>query len=163
MVAFSRFTSAHFVPKPYFHCIKASPSDLDNAFATPPTSSAKPPPKPTQRLELHHNIREEARLHNIPAPPPTTLIVPPNTFTVFSDPSSYDESYSLDEIVYRSQSGSLLHVHHDMTALKHFDGAYWRNLFDSCVGKTTWPFGSGFWSKKRVDPTRNRRLHYFCF
>ncbi|MBA0774823.1 hypothetical protein Gotri_010004, partial [Gossypium trilobum] len=91
MVAFSRFTSAHFVPKPYFHCIKASTSDLDNAFATPPTS--------------------------------------------------YDESYSLNEIVYRSQSGSLLDVHHDMTAIKHFDGAYWRNLFDSCVGKTTWPFG----------------------
>ncbi|MBA0807624.1 hypothetical protein Gohar_023418, partial [Gossypium harknessii] len=97
MVAFSRFTSAHFVPKPYFHCIKASTSDLDNAFATPPTSSAKPPPKPK--------------------------------------PTSYDESYSLNEIVYRSQSGSLLDVHHDMTALKHFDGAYWRNLFDSCVGK----------------------------
>ncbi|MBA0565405.1 hypothetical protein Golob_010282, partial [Gossypium lobatum] len=113
MVAFSRFTSAHFVPKPYFHCIKASTSDLDNAFATPPTSSAKPPPKPK--------------------------------------PTSYDESYSLNEIIYRSQSGSLLDVHHDMTALKHFDGAYWRNLFDSCVGKTTWPFGSGVWSKKRVE------------
>ncbi|KAK5831111.1 hypothetical protein PVK06_014906 [Gossypium arboreum] len=59
MVAFSRFTSAHFVPKPYFHCIKASTSDLDNAFATPPTSTVKPPPpKPTQPLKLHHNIRE---------------------------------------------------------------------------------------------------------
>ncbi|MBA0623123.1 hypothetical protein Godav_008607, partial [Gossypium davidsonii] len=113
MVAFSRFTSACFVPRPYFHCIKASTSDLDNAFATPPTSSAKPPPKPK--------------------------------------PTSYDESYSLNEIVYRSQSGSLLDVHHDMTALKHFDGAYWRNLFDSCVGKTTWPFGSGVWSKNRRE------------
>ncbi|TYI26975.1 hypothetical protein E1A91_A05G146300v1 [Gossypium mustelinum] len=50
-----------------------------------------------------------------------------------------------------------------MTALKHFDGAYWRNLFNSCVGKTKWPFRSGVWSKKRVDPTRTRRLDYFCF
>jgi threonine synthase len=28
------------------------------------------------------------------------------------------------------------------------DGAYWRKLFDSRVGKTTWPYGSGVWSKK---------------
>ncbi|CAI0387799.1 unnamed protein product [Linum tenue] len=35
-----------------------------------------------------------------------------------------------------------------MDALKNFDGAYWRDLFDSRVGKTTWPYGSGVWSKK---------------
>ncbi|KAL4330746.1 hypothetical protein AHAS_Ahas13G0430900 [Arachis hypogaea] len=35
-----------------------------------------------------------------------------------------------------------------MTALKKFDGEYWRNLFDSCVGRTTWPYGSDVWSKK---------------
>ncbi|KAG5547115.1 hypothetical protein RHGRI_012964 [Rhododendron griersonianum] len=58
------------------------------------------------------------------------------------------ESYSLDEIVYRSRSGGLLDVQHDMTALKQFDGKYWRSLFDSRVGKTTWPYGSGVWSKK---------------
>ncbi|XP_057415319.1 threonine synthase, chloroplastic-like [Lotus japonicus] len=58
------------------------------------------------------------------------------------------ESYSLDEIVYRSNSGGLLDVQHDMEALGRFDGAYWRNLFDSRVGKTTWPYGSGVWSKK---------------
>lgn len=64
--------------------------------------------------------------------------------------SGFDSSewYSLDEIVYRSQSGGLLDVQHDMEALKKFDGAYWRNLFDSRVGKTTWPYGSGVWSKK---------------
>ncbi|XP_039158079.1 uncharacterized protein LOC104428071 [Eucalyptus grandis] len=44
------------------------------------------------------------------------------------------ESYSLDEIVYRSRSGGLLGVRHDMDALKKFDGSYWRNLFDSRVG-----------------------------
>ncbi|KAF7814083.1 threonine synthase, chloroplastic [Senna tora] len=64
-----------------------------------------------------------------------------------ADPSS-TESYSLDEIVYRSQSGGLLDVQHDMEALKKYDGEYWRSLFDSRVGKTTWPYGSGVWSKK---------------
>ncbi|CAK9326727.1 unnamed protein product [Citrullus colocynthis] len=51
--------------------------------------------------------------------------------------SGYDSSewYSLDEI-------------HNMEALKKFDGAYWRNLFDSRVGKMTWPYDSGVWSKK---------------
>ena len=44
-----------------------------------------------------------------------------------------------------------------MEALKKYDGAYWRNLFDSRVGKTTWPYGSGVWSKKEwvlpeIDP-----------
>ncbi|XP_023521399.1 threonine synthase, chloroplastic-like [Cucurbita pepo subsp. pepo] len=64
--------------------------------------------------------------------------------------SGFDSSewYSLDEIVYRSQSGGLLDVQHNMEALKEFDGGYWRNLFDSRVGKTTWPYGSGVWSKK---------------
>ncbi|XLR53228.1 hypothetical protein S83_003900 [Arachis hypogaea] len=40
------------------------------------------------------------------------------------------------------------HVQHDMAALKKFDGEYWRNLFDFHVGRTTWPYGSGVWSKK---------------
>ncbi|GFS43459.1 pyridoxal-5'-phosphate-dependent enzyme family protein [Actinidia rufa] len=35
-----------------------------------------------------------------------------------------------------------------MEALRRFDGEYWRSLFDSRVGKTTWPYGSGVWSKK---------------
>ncbi|GFY97180.1 pyridoxal-5'-phosphate-dependent enzyme family protein [Actinidia rufa] len=65
-----------------------------------------------------------------------------------ADPASTDESYSLDEIVYRSRSGGLLDVQHDMDALKRYDGDYWRSLFDSRVGKTTWPYGSGVWSKK---------------
>jgi threonine synthase len=47
-----------------------------------------------------------------------------------------------------SQSGGLLDVQHDMDALKNYDGKYWRDLFDSRAGKTTWPYGSGVWSKK---------------
>ncbi|WRX26398.1 Tryptophan synthase beta chain-like [Theobroma cacao] len=147
MAAFSLFSPAHIAPKPNLHFIKASTSDLPKTSPLPPSPSTQPQQPP---LKPHHNIREEARLHNAATnstnhPRFTAKYVP---FTAISDPSSSDESYSLDEIVYRSQSGSLLDVHHDMSALKHFDGAYWRNLFDSRIGKTTWPFGSGVWSKK---------------
>ncbi|KAL9242134.1 hypothetical protein vseg_016165 [Gypsophila vaccaria] len=89
----------------------------------------------------HENIREAAHRHpeshNFSA-----------KYVPFNAPASSTESYSLDEIVYRSRSGGLLDVEHDFSALARYDGAYWRNLFDSRVGKTTWPYGSGVWSKK---------------
>ena len=31
---------------------------------------------------------------------------------------------------------------------RQYGPEYWRALFDSRVGRTTWPFGSGVWSKK---------------
>ncbi|XP_077238840.1 threonine synthase, chloroplastic-like [Tasmannia lanceolata] len=97
-----------------------------------------------QRRHPDENIREEARRQN-----------PTNDCHGFSakyvpfkaDPSS-TEDYSLDDIIYRGKSGGLLDVQHDMDALKKFDGNYWKSLFDSRVGKTTWPYGSGVWSKK---------------
>lgn len=49
--------------------------------------------------------------------------------------SSSSEEYSLDDVVYRSRSGGLLDVVHDMEALKQFDGEYWRDLFSSRVGR----------------------------
>ena len=88
------------------------------------------------------NIRDEARRHLSLDHGFSAKYVPFN-----ADPSS-TESYSLDEIVYRSRSGGLLDVQHDMEALKKFDGQYWKDLFDKRVGKTTWPYGSGVWSKK---------------
>lgn len=69
-------------------------------------------------------------------------------FTSISAATPTSESYSLDDIVYRSRDGGLLDVRHDMDALRQFDGAYWRALFDSRVGTTRWPYGSGVWSKK---------------
>ncbi|EPS70968.1 threonine synthase, chloroplastic [Genlisea aurea] len=93
------------------------------------------------RRAAEENIRDEARRNN-PCHNFSAKYVPFN-----ADPSS-SESYSLDEIVYRSRSGGLLDVQHDMDALKKFDGNYWRSLFDSRVGKTNWPYGSGVWSKK---------------
>ena len=67
-------------------------------------------------------------------------------FTPFAGDAS--EEYSLDEIIYRSKSGGLLDVTHDMEALSIYPPEYWKALFDERVGKTTWPYGSGVWSKK---------------
>ncbi|KAF8055281.1 Threonine synthase [Scenedesmus sp. PABB004] len=58
------------------------------------------------------------------------------------------EQYSLDTVQYRSKDGGLLDVYHDMDALKQYDAAHWKKLFDGRVGTTAWPYGSGVWSKK---------------
>ena len=58
---------------------------------------------------------------------------------------------SLDEIVYGSNSGGLLDVQHNMDALKMYDSMYWRPLFNSRMGKTTWPYDFGVWSKKEWE------------
>jgi len=51
--------------------------------------------------------------------------------------------------------GGLLDVEHDMEALAIYGPDYWKALFDQRVGKTTWPYGSGVWSKKEwVLPVR---------
>ncbi len=65
------------------------------------------------------------------------------------------ESYTLDTVQYRSKDGGLLDVYQDMAALAHYDAAYWKKLFDGRVGTTSWPYGSGVWSKKEwVLPVR---------
>jgi threonine synthase len=58
------------------------------------------------------------------------------------------ESYTLDQVVYRANDGGLLDVKHDMAALQQYGPEYWKTLFDARVGTTSWPFGSGVWSKK---------------
>uniref|UniRef100_A0A5B6ZM99 threonine synthase n=1 Tax=Davidia involucrata TaxID=16924 RepID=A0A5B6ZM99_DAVIN len=126
---------------PHYFPIKASASADPSPTNTSPLS---PQPVLKHRRPADENIREEARRHSSTHNHHgfSAKYVPFN-----ADPNS-TESYSLDEIVYRSRSGGLLDVQHDMDALKKYDGQYWRSLFDSRVGKTTWPYGSGVWSKK---------------
>ncbi|MBA0661767.1 hypothetical protein Goklo_006018 [Gossypium klotzschianum] len=128
-----------------------SSSTYDPCPSTTSSNSNSPSPLKSRRL-ADENIRDEARRHRS---------IANNTFSAkyvpFNAGPDSTESYSLDEIVYRSLSGGLLDVQHDIEALKKFDGAYWRELFDSRVGKTTWPYGSGVWSKKEwvlpeIDP-----------
>ncbi|KAJ6342735.1 hypothetical protein OIU78_010621 [Salix suchowensis] len=125
------------------HTLKATPRFLSIKAAAAASSSNTP----ANTASKGNNIRDEARRQYLTNPPQnqnfSAKYVPFNT-----DPVTNTESYSLDEIVYRSQSGGLLDVQHDMSALKAFPGSYWRALFDSRVGKTTWPYGSGVWSKK---------------
>jgi len=64
--------------------------------------------------------------------------------------TSSPEEYSLDEVIYRANDGGLLDVQHDVDALKEYDASYWKKLFDSRIGTTRWPFGSGVWSKKEL-------------
>ncbi|CAI7872374.1 unnamed protein product, partial [Closterium sp. NIES-53] len=77
---------------------------------------------------------------------------PQNVFSAkyvpFCPEQKATEEYSLDEVIYTSKDGLLLDVQHDYEALKRYDAAYWKKLFDSRVGKHTWPYGSGVWSKK---------------
>ncbi|CAI5991620.1 unnamed protein product [Closterium sp. NIES-64] len=84
--------------------------------------------------------------------PRQELESPQNVFSAKYVPFSPDqkptEEYSLDEVIYTSKDGLLLDVQHDYEALKRYDAAYWKKLFDSRVGKHTWPYGSGVWSKK---------------
>uniref|UniRef100_A0A7C9DLR4 threonine synthase n=1 Tax=Opuntia streptacantha TaxID=393608 RepID=A0A7C9DLR4_OPUST len=122
-----------------FPTITASSSSSSSAASA--TNSSPAAAATSNHRAAHENIREEARRHakshNFSA-----------KYVPFNAPPDSAESYSLDEIVYRSRSGGLLDVQHDMDALRQFDGNYWKTLFDSRVGKTTWPYGSGVWSKK---------------
>ncbi len=61
---------------------------------------------------------------------------------------SSGETYSLDEIIYTAKTGGLLDVHHDINALAQFGPEYWRSVFNARIGTTSWPYGSGVWSKK---------------
>jgi threonine synthase len=64
------------------------------------------------------------------------------------------ESYDLNQVIYKATDGGLLDVKHDMEALSIYGPKYWKALFDERVGKTTWPYGSGVWSKKEDPPVR---------
>lgn len=73
--------------------------------------------------------------------------------------TKHEETFSLDEVIYRASDGSLLDVEHNMEALAAYGPEYWRALFDTRTGRTTWPFGSGVWSKKEwVLPVRTLLL-----
>ena len=68
------------------------------------------------------------------------------------------ERYPLTEVIYRSRSGGLLEVIHDMEALRSRSAGEWKKTFDDRYGRSRWPYGSGVWSKHEwvqphVDPS----------
>ncbi len=57
--------------------------------------------------------------------------------------------HSIYDVIYTCPTcGSLLEVHHEREPLKKRDAAEWKQLFDSRVGTTTWPYGSGVWGMR---------------
>ncbi|CAK7356898.1 unnamed protein product [Dovyalis caffra] len=131
--------------------LKATPSFLSIKASSPSSSSSSSSSSnntttTTTTTSKGNSIRDEARRQNLTNPPQNQNFSA--KYVPFNDDPANTESYSLDEIIYRSQSGGLLDVQHDFSALKEFPGSYWRALFDSRVGKTSWPYGSGVWSKK---------------
>jgi threonine synthase len=60
-----------------------------------------------------------------------------------------DETYPLDEIVYRCRRcGQLLEVRHDVDALAGRSAAEWKALFAERWGAVSGPMSSGVWAKK---------------
>jgi threonine synthase len=54
--------------------------------------------------------------------------------------------HSIFDVLYTCPScGSLLEVHHEREPLKKRSAAQWKQLFESRVGTTSWPYGSGVW------------------
>ncbi|KAJ4822866.1 hypothetical protein Tsubulata_048050 [Turnera subulata] len=143
------FTSS-FLSSPYFATSKPtfkptprtslSLPSIRVAASSDPSSSTTTAAAAGFSVNKVSNIRDEARRLS---PHPDAHNFSAKYVPFPSTSSNADESYSLDEIVYRSNSGGLLDVQHDLDALKAFPGSYWRNLFDSRVWKTTWPYGSG--------------------
>ena len=66
-------------------------------------------------------------------------------FQSIDDPG---ERYELDEIVYRSRTGALLEVVHDLAELRKTPADEWKRRFEGRQQVTRWPFGSGVWGKK---------------
>lgn len=68
---------------------------------------------------------------------------------VFRCINGCDGDYPLDEVIYKCRKcGDLLEVHHDIEALRDKSPDEWKKLFDSRIGHTKWPYGSGVWGKK---------------
>ena len=68
----------------------------------------------------------------------------------FRDAETGTGRWELDEIIYRSPSGGLLEVAHDLEALKNRTPAGWMKLWDGRYKRTQWPFSSGVWGKKEM-------------
>lgn len=57
--------------------------------------------------------------------------------------------HSIYDVIYTCPvCGSLLEVHHEREPLKERTASEWKHLFDSRVGTTTWPYGSGVWGMR---------------
>ena len=57
--------------------------------------------------------------------------------------------YSIYDVIYTCPTcGGLLEVHHDVERLRRRSPEAWRQLIESRVGTTLWPYGSGVWGMR---------------
>ncbi len=73
--------------------------------------------------------------------------------------------HSLYDVIYTCPScGSLLEVHHEREPLKKLDASQWKQLFDSRVGTTKWPYGSGVWGMREwvIPSLANENVVSMC-
>ena len=68
----------------------------------------------------------------------------------FRDAETGTGRWELDEIVYRSPTGGLLEVAHNVETLRQRSAAGWMKLWESRYKRTQWPFSSGVWGKKEL-------------
>ncbi len=68
----------------------------------------------------------------------------------FRDAETGTGRWELDEIIYRSPTGGLLEVAHDLEGLRQRSAAGWMKLWESRYKRTQWPFSSGVWGKKEL-------------
>ncbi|MBN1500595.1 MAG: threonine synthase [Spirochaetes bacterium] len=59
--------------------------------------------------------------------------------------------FALSEIIYKCpKCGSLLEVEHDIENLKKTSSDEWKNILNSRMGTSKWPYGSGVWRYKEM-------------
>ncbi len=57
--------------------------------------------------------------------------------------------HSIYDVIYTCPiCGSLLEVHHEREPLKQHTPERWKQLFNSRIGTTSWPYGSGVWGMR---------------
>lgn len=146
-------------PQPKMHCRSFSrpfsssrPSTSRRSKQTIKCTTIQPVPVSSEA----NDIRKEARRRRVPLEKSFLFNA---KFVPFADVASGNtptEVYDLDDVVYRSKDGGLLDVSHDMESLAIYGPEHWKALFDERVGRTSWPYGSGVWSKKEwVLPVRD--------
>ncbi len=74
--------------------------------------------------------------------------------------------HSLYDVIYTCPScGSLLEVHHEREPLqKQYSASEWKQLFESRVGTTKWPYGSGVWGMREwvIPSLKNENIVSMC-
>ncbi|XP_058757079.1 threonine synthase 2, chloroplastic-like [Vicia villosa] len=118
-----------------------------NHFLLPCDLDSQPPllKPPSSDFEMKYTIFQLPA--SAPYPPPKPPDSPPKPRSLITEQHQYGLYNYFHHQQNETNISRLHNLQHDLDALKKFDGAYRHNLFDSRVGETIWPYGSGVWRK----------------